>query len=194
MRIAALLLSLVIFSGCQPPAPPKEISNSPVSINGVPVSNQTFPPSKPIELMSWQIFDPETNQDLGIQRLGDLKGKVVILDFWATYCPPCLEEIPHLKKLQESYGSEKLQVVGLHVGGKEDKDNIPNFHKKLNITYTLATPEDALVRFIFGAVSEIPQTAIFDRNLKLVKKFVGFNEQIKAEMDATIEKVLSSNP
>jgi thiol-disulfide isomerase/thioredoxin len=190
------LLGLVIllFSGCRLPAVPKEISTRPSSINGIPIADQPFPPTKPIELMTWQIFEPETNRDLEIQKLKDFQGKVLILDFWATYCPPCLEEIPHLKNLQQRYGSENLQIIGLHVGGNEDRSRVPGFHKRLQITYPLATPEEELVRFIFGAVSEIPQTAIFDRKGRLVRKFVGFNEQIKAEMDATLEKVINSGP
>ncbi|GIU82298.1 MAG: TlpA family protein disulfide reductase [Acidobacteria bacterium] len=193
LKVAFLLvLGLCLFSGCRPPAAPKEISNRPTSINGIPISDQPFPPSKPIHLMTWQVFDPETNKDLEIQKLGDFQGKVLILDFWATYCPPCLEEIPHLKSLQQRYGSENLQIIGLHVGGGEDRARVPDFHKKLQITYPLATPEEELVRFVFGTVSEIPQTAIFDRKGRLVKKFVGFNEQIKTEMDEVLEKVISS--
>ncbi len=92
MRLLLVACVVVIFiavaSACRPAAPPVNISNRPASVNGVPI--ETFPPTKPIEQMSWTIFDGETNEDKGLQRLKDLEGKVVILDFWATYCPPCL--------------------------------------------------------------------------------------------------------
>ncbi|MCX7640945.1 MAG: TlpA family protein disulfide reductase [Pyrinomonadaceae bacterium] len=184
-----LALLLMFFPACRPSAAPTGISNRPSSVNGVPL--ETFPPTKPIENMSWMLFDGETNENKSMQRIKDFRGKVLILDFWATYCPPCLEEIPHLKQIQEKYKDE-LQVIGLHVGGTEDRQKVPDFYRKLQINYPLATPEEALTRFIFGPNTEIPQTAIFDRNGRFVRKFAGFNEQIKKEMNETIDKVVNS--
>ena len=142
--------------------------------------------------MSWTKFDGRTNADGATAQLKDFEGKVVILDFWATYCPPCIEEIPHLRALQKQYGKENLEVVGLHVGGAEDRPEVPAFVGKLEIDYTLATPEDELTRFIFGGETAIPQTAIFSRSGKLLKKIVGFDEQIKKELDAAVAEAVNS--
>lgn len=166
---------------------------APVSISTTPVSGNEFPPTKPIEDMSWTKFDAVTNIDGGINKLKDLQGKAVILDFWATYCPPCIEEIPHLKSLQAKYGKENLEIIGLHVGGEDDRPEVPAFAEKLKIDYPLATPEDELSRFIFGKETAIPQTAVFDRKGKLVEKFVGFSPQIKERMDAAVEKAVKTN-
>ena len=87
------------------------------------------------------------------------------------------------------YGAENLQIIGLHVGGEDDRPRVPQFVEKLKIDYTLATPENELTRFIFGTTDSIPQTAVFDRQGKLVKKIVGFNEEIKKDLDATIEQI-----
>ena len=180
-----------LATACQPAAKPLSIGNKPVSINDVPLTNQPMPPTKSITEMIWTKFDGKTNADGGIQKLKDLQGKVVILDFWATYCPPCLQEIPHLKQLQTKYGKENLEVIGLHVGGEEDRPKVPTFVEKLKIDYVVATPENELTRFIFGAESAIPQTAIFDRNGKLVKKIIGFSEEIKKDLDTTIEQTIN---
>lgn len=180
-----LSLNLLIAIGCRPAAAPKTISNKPVSMNDVQ-------PSKPLTEMMWTKFDGKTNADGGIQKLKDLQGKVVILDFWATYCPPCLEEIPHLKELQAKYGKENLEVIGLHVGGEEDRPRVPDFVEKLKIDYTLATPENELTRYVFAERDDIPQTAIFDRQGKMVKKIIGFNEQIKKDLDNTIEQTINA--
>jgi cytochrome c-type biogenesis protein len=137
--------------------------------------------------MSWTTFDGKTNADGNTQKLKDLTGKVVILDFWATYCPPCIEEIPHLRELQARYGTENLVVVGLHVGGEDDRPQVPRFVERLNIDYALATPENALITFIFGGDDSIPQTAVFDRSGKLVEKFVGYDETVKNRLDRAIE-------
>ncbi len=135
--------------------------------------------------MSWTDFDNK------LQKLGELKGKVVVLDFWATYCPPCLEEIPHLNELQTKYGANNLQIVGLHVGDDEDRLRVPAFAERLKINYPLALPEDELMRFVFAERDDIPQTAVFDRDGKLVRKFVGFDLKTKYDLDKTIEQAVN---
>ncbi len=194
MKFFAFCLFTFTFclaAACRPAAAPVAIGNKPVSINDVPVTNQPLPPTKPIEEMTWANFDGKTNIDGTTSKLKDLQGKVVILDFWATYCPPCLEEIPHLKQLQAKYGKENLEIIGLHVGGDDDRPKVPAFVKKLKIDYPVATPENELTRFIFGQRDDIPQTAIFDRKGKLVKKIIGFSPEIKKELDSTIEKTVN---
>ena len=170
---------------CRPSAPPVSISNKPVSINDVAQqTNLPMPPSKPFPEMSWTSFDGKP------QKLGELKGKVVVLDFWATNCPPCIEEIPHLNELQTRHGAENLQIVGLHVGDDEDRALVPDFAKRLKIIYPLAAPESELTRFIFATETAIPQTAVFDRDGKLVRKFVGYDLKTKNDLDKTIEEAL----
>ncbi|HEY0658590.1 MAG TPA: TlpA disulfide reductase family protein [Pyrinomonadaceae bacterium] len=178
------------MSACRPSAAPVSIGNKPISINNVPQTNVPMPPAKPLGEMTWTIFDGKTNIDANERKLKDLQGKVVILDFWATYCPPCLEEIPHLKELQSKYGRENLEIVGLHVGGEDDRPQVPTFVERLKIDYTLATPEDALTNFIFAARNDIPQTAVFDRSGKLVEKFIGFDSTIKNRLDEIIEQTI----
>src|SRR5688572_30081049 len=115
LRIFTLLTLSVFVIGCRPSAPPVAVGNKPVSINGVPAQDAESQPLKPVGEMSWTGFEGT------VQKLKDHRGKVVILDFWATYCPPCIEEIPHLMELQAKYGAENLVIVGLHVGGEDDR-------------------------------------------------------------------------
>lgn len=187
-----LISALGLLSACRPAAAPVAISNRPVSVNEIPLTNQPLAPAKPVEEMTWAALDGKTNQEGGVASLKNFQGRVVILDFWATYCPPCIEEIPHLKELQKKYGRENLEIVGLHVGGEEDRPKVPAFVEKLKIDYTLAIPEDELTRFIFAGRTEIPQTAIFDRKGRLVKKIAGFSPQIKNELDAAVEQAINS--
>jgi Peroxiredoxin len=186
------IFSLFAASACRPAAEPVKISERPISVNGMPMTNQPMPPAKPVAEMNWIGFDESANPNGNVYKLKDFQGKVVILDFWATYCPPCLEEIPHLKELQKKYGKENLEVVGLHVGGEEDRPKVPEFVEKLKIDYTLATPEEELTRFIFGNETAIPQTAIFDRQGKLVKKIVGFDPEIQKELDTAVEQAVNA--
>ncbi len=187
MKILTFILLPFVFllSACRPAAAPISVSNKPVSVNNIPNTNLPMPPSKPLGEMSWTTFDGKE------QKLKDFQGKVVVLDFWATYCPPCLEEIPHLNELQTKYGAENLQIVGLNVGGDDDRPKIAAFAEKLKINYLLAIPEDALMQFIFATRSEIPQTAVFDRNGKLIEKFVGYDLTVKNRLDKTVEQALN---
>lgn len=179
------IFAFLLFSACRPAAAPVSFSNKPVSINDVPQTNLPMPPSKPIGDMTWVPFEGKG------QKLQDLKGKVVVLDFWATYCPPCVKEIPHLNELQAKYGAENLQIIGMHVGGDDDREEIPAFIKQTPINYPLATPDEALVSYIFGNEDGIPQTAIFDRNGNLVQKFMGFDGRIKAQLDSIVEETVN---
>ena len=124
-------------------------------------------------------------------RLEDLRGQVVVLDFWATYCPPCREEIPHLVRLQKQYGPKGLKVVGLNVGGEEDQPKIPEFVKLYGIQYQLADPDDETVRLFLAQDDSIPQTFVLDRRGRLVRHFVGYDSEVAAELEAAINDALA---
>ena len=180
-----LFISLFsLFSACRPAAAPVSISNKPVSINNVPQTNLPLPPLKNVEKLGWTLFDNRA------ATLGDYRGKVVVLDFWATYCPPCLEEIPHLNELKNKYEGD-LQIVGLHIGGDEDKARVPKFVERLKIQYDLAYPQEELSSVLMGTESAIPQTFVFDRNGKLTKKILGFDNFIKADLNQAIERAIN---
>ena len=124
-------------------------------------------------------------------RLEDLRGQVVVLDFWATYCPPCREEIPHLVRLQKQYGPKGFKVIGLNVGGEEDRPKIPDFVKLYGIQYQLADPDPETVRLFFGADDSIPQTFVFDRGGRLVRHFVGYDSAVASELEEAVTDALA---
>ena len=187
MRAVLSFVSIIIavfLSSCAPAAPPVAIGNKPVSVNGVRTNEARERATVELSDMSWVGFEG------GVTKLKDLQGKAVILDFWATNCPPCIEEIPHLLELKSKYG-EDLEIVGLHVGDDEDRKEVPAFVEKLNITYPLAYPDSALTDFVFQTNSAIPQTAVFDRSGAMVRKIVGFNAEIKRDLDHAVERAVS---
>ena len=123
--------------------------------------------------------------------LEDLRGQVVVLDFWATYCPPCREEIPHLVRLQKQFGPKGLKVIGLNVGGEEDRPKVPEFVKLYGIQYQLADPDDETVRLFLAQDDSIPQTFVLDRRGRLVRHFVGYDSEVASELEAAIEQALT---
>ena len=124
--------------------------------------------------------------------LEDLRGQVVILDFWATYCPPCREEIPHLVRMQKQFGPQGLKVIGLNVGGEEDRPKVPDFVKQYRIQYQLADPEDDTVSLFLADDDRIPQTFVIDRAGRIVEHVVGFDEEVAARLERAVSQALAA--
>jgi thiol-disulfide isomerase/thioredoxin len=126
--------------------------------------------------------------------LSDYKGKVVVLDFYATWCEPCRAETPHLVRLQNEFGPKGFQVIGLNVGGEEDREKVPGYGKEFNIQYPLAYPDDDLVAKYLSDNENIPQSFVFDRNGNLLKRFVGYSSRSAVELDTVIRTAVESAP
>jgi thiol-disulfide isomerase/thioredoxin len=124
-------------------------------------------------------------------KLADYAGQVVVLDFYATWCPPCREETPHLVQLQRRYGSQGLRVIGLNVGGPEDRDKVPGFIEEYGIQYTLGFPDAGMTDLYLSDDDRIPQAFVFDRKGQLVKRFISYDDSVPAEMESVIKKALA---
>jgi thiol-disulfide isomerase/thioredoxin len=115
----------------------------------------------------------------------DLKGKVVIIDFWATWCDPCKQEMPGYQQLVDRYGAQGLVVIGLKSNAMADTENPLKFAKKVGVRYPLAVATDDLAQK-FGGIEGLPTTLVYDRKGVLRKKIVGF------EYTAVVEKDLKT--
>ena len=102
----------------------------------------------------------------------DLLGKVVILDFWATWCPPCRMEVPHFIRLQNQYGDQGLEIVGLSLDAGGARDVRP-FAVENKINYKMLIAKDQTAES-YGGVVGIPTTFVIDRKGVIIKKFVGY--------------------
>jgi len=102
--------------------------------------------------------------------LSDFKGKVVILDFWATWCPPCKREIPDFIKLQKEFGSRGLQVVGIAL---DEPGKVQAYASQNGINYPVLLGSDDIA-WKYGGIQGIPTTFIIDKTGKIVSKFEGY--------------------
>jgi thiol-disulfide isomerase/thioredoxin len=127
-------------------------------------------------------------------RLSDYKGKVVVLDFYATWCEPCRAETPTLVQLQKDLGASGLQVIGLNVGGDDDRTQVPAFAKEFGVEYPLGFPDDNLVERYLTDNQDIPQAFVFDRNGDLVKRFVGYSQTSGAELERIVKGAVAAGP
>ena len=190
--IISVFFLLALNASCGAPAP-VEVSRSETPKGRTPP--RTTLPMPPTTTASGGTLNAQSFTLLDDQqaKLSDYQGRVVVLDFWATYCPPCLEEAPHLDALQRRFGAKGLQVIGLNVGGPDDRPKIPDFVERLKIKYALGFPEPEMTNLYMGGDSRIPQTIVFDRKGRIVKHFVGYDQTISQELERTIEKAVTSD-
>jgi thiol-disulfide isomerase/thioredoxin len=114
-------------------------------------------------------------QDLQGQEISsaDLRGKVVLVDFWATWCQPCKKEMPGYQKLLNLYGSRGFAVMGFKFDTMMDAEEPTQFARKIGVRYPLAVASDDLKQK-FGGIEGLPTTMLYDRQGILRKKVIGF--------------------
>ena len=103
--------------------------------------------------------------------ISQYKGKIIVLNFWATWCPPCVAEIPALIELQAKYPND-VKVIGISVD--QDTSKLKPFITQKGINYPIGYANSKLLS-AFGGIQSIPTTYIIDRNFKIVESAVGFH-------------------
>jgi cytochrome c biogenesis protein CcmG, thiol:disulfide interchange protein DsbE len=148
-RAIATLCAWMLLAGCDPGAIPRapEVGSlapeySSVTLDGQPVA------------------------------LEDLRGKVVLLNVWATWCAPCREEVPALQELYESYGPQGLEVVGVSVDAPGEQETIRRFVREFDVTYPIWFDEAGTVAPTFRTIG-VPSTFLIDREGVITWKHLG---------------------
>jgi thiol-disulfide isomerase/thioredoxin len=112
--------------------------------------------------------------------LDSFNGQAVLVVFWATWCPPCKAEIPHLVHLQDKYGESGLKILGLSL----DQKGLPEVKKflktKREINYTII-PNGGQAARSFGKINSIPTTILLDKKGRILKRFVGLRPESELE-------------
>jgi thiol-disulfide isomerase/thioredoxin len=173
-RIVLIIALICGLAGCNSNDPPPK-----VVVPGPPLSGS-------LNTLGWT--DDSGNRSV----FSEFRGKVLVLDFYATWCVPCRDSIPHLVGLQKKHEAQGLQVIGLNVGGPDDPAEVPAFAKEFGIQYPLAIPDDDLVMFLMGDNNGIPQTFVFDRQGQLVERLTGFGPGSGEVIDRAVEAALQA--
>ncbi|MGA2142678.1 MAG: TlpA disulfide reductase family protein [Brevinematales bacterium] len=106
----------------------------------------------------------------GFISLKNYKGKAVLVNFWATWCPPCRMEIPDLIKLQDNYKG-RLIILGISVD-QDGSKGVIEFSDQYKINYPVIMAEQSMIKD-YGGIEAIPSTFLIDTNGNIVKKFIG---------------------
>ena len=128
-------------------------------------------------------------------HLSDLKGKVVVLNFWATWCPPCVEETPALNRLHNYVKSRNGVVYG--VAADQYDADIEKFRREQGVVFP--TYRDPLTRDNHSPIAQsygtsmYPETYVIDRNGKIARKFVGYQQWDSPEMLAFFDSLLGQS-
>lgn len=120
-----------------------------------------------------------------------LKGKVVILDFWATWCAPCRAAIPHLITIYERYKGQGLEVIGICLDQGGDISEITDFIKRNQVTYPIAIGTNNPITKDLGNITSLPTMILLDKNSSIEFKVVGFNTEIGNKLENKIKELLA---
>jgi len=123
-------------------------------------------------------------------RLSDLRGKAVLLNFWATWCGPCKIEMPWFVDFQKQYGSQGLQIVGVAMDDASKAD-IAKFAKDMGVNYPILIGKES-VGDQYGGVPALPESFVISRDGKIIDKIIGLRG--KAEIEESIKKALDTQP
>jgi thiol-disulfide isomerase/thioredoxin len=120
-------------------------------------------------------------------KLSDLRGKAVLLNFWATYCGPCKIEMPWFVEMQKEYGPQGFQIVGVAMDDASNED-IAKFAKEMGVNYPILVGTEAVGQS-YGGVGVLPTTFFLDRDGKLISREFGL--QSRSVFVDQIKKALS---
>ena len=120
-------------------------------------------------------------------QLSSLKGKVVMVDFWATWCPPCLEELPHFKELYDQYKSKGFEMIGISLD-EEGPSPVASFLRAHDVSYPVAMGDDRLLQN-FGGILGLPTTFLLDKNGRIAFRHIGYQD--KQVFEKEIQQLLA---
>jgi thiol-disulfide isomerase/thioredoxin len=126
--------------------------------------------------------------------LDDYHGQVLVLDFYATWCAPCRKSIPRLNALHHTFGARGVKIIGLNVGGADDRIKVPAFARELDVGYPLGFPDQALTDLFLSDNQQIPQTFVFGREGLVKGRFIVYEDSTGDGVEKMINELANSQP
>lgn len=148
---------------------------------------------EPAQAMSSGVFFTTRFPDLAnkSRALGEWQGKVLVLNFWATWCEPCREEIPAFVRLQEKFGANGVQFIGLAL---DERDKADAFSQQFKVNYPILIGDETATEFgrrLGNSSGGVPFTVVIDRAGKIASRHIGPVRE--AELAGILGKVLETS-
>ena len=125
--------------------------------------------------------------------LADYKGKVVLINFWATWCAPCIYELPHLEKIYKDLKGEGFVVLGINTDEARNISGIGPLAKKMDLTFPILIDRNRAVISAYNPSMVLPFSVIIDREGKIYAYFEGYYPGMENEVKKAIEETLDSS-
>lgn len=148
----------------------------PAAALAIPQKGEPAPPFKAVTTSGQQV------------TLNNYKGRVLVLDFFASWCPPCRASIPHLVNLNRKYGKQGLQILGMSVD-EDGEAAVRKFVAEKGINYPVAVV-DSEIQGDYG-IRSIPTMYLVNKKGVIVEKFMGFTDETGRAMEAAIKRLLT---
>ena len=167
MRHAGLVLGALIASAC---------ASSPVS-----------PETRPAADSADFVLTDVEGKDV---RLSDFAGHVVLVDFWATWCTPCVAALPALQQLHEKYAGDGLTVLSVAIDGPETLASVGPFARRMGLTFPVLLDEESRVVAMFNPGRTVPFQLLVDRRGRIVKRRQGYAPGDEKLLEAELAALL----
>jgi thiol-disulfide isomerase/thioredoxin len=144
---------------------------------------------------AWAVQPGEMAPDIpltgaqGAAKLSDLKGSVVYLDFWASWCGPCKQSFPWMNEMQAKYGAKGLKIVGMNLDAK--KEDADKFLSQVPAKFTVAFDSKGESPKLYK-IKGMPSSVLIDAQGKVIAVHSGFKEEEAKELEANIQKALGT--
>ena len=123
------------------------------------------------------------------RSLSSYRGRVIMLNFWATWCPPCVQEMPSMENLYRRFKDQGLEILAVNVG--ENQSTVQNFINRYRFTYPIPMDRNSRISRQYG-LRYFPTTYIIDRSGQVISMTVGFKQWDTPQMISAFEALLSS--
>jgi peroxiredoxin len=128
-------------------------------------------------------------------RLSDHLGKkVILIDFWATWCQPCMAEMPHLQRMYEAEKARGFIVVAVSMDGSDTLAEVPSFARRNQLTFPVVFDEDSRIASLYNPRKSAPLSVIIGRNGRIATIREGYNPGDEEQVYADVRKVLDQAP
>ena len=125
-------------------------------------------------------------------KLASFKGKVVMVNFWATWCGPCKIEMPHLDKMDREFESKGFEVISISTDDARAASKVKPLIKRGGYGFTVLLDKDTTVVAQYNPAKTLPYNALIDRDGRIHKVYQGYNPGDEVEMRKDVEALLSA--